>query len=66
MRVLLALSLVVVLTLVAVWDVYCAATGRQNDTVSATMQEWSQNHPMLAVTVGVILGHIFWPTRPRP
>lgn len=65
MRIFLALAFISVITAIAVWDVYCAARGRPQDTVSATMQDWSRQHVMLAVSVGAVIGHVFWPTHPR-
>lgn len=65
MRIILALAFIAVVACIAVWDVWCAAKGTPDDTVSATLQSWAQQHSMLAVAVGAVIGHIFWPTRPR-
>lgn len=61
MRIILALALIAILAAVAVWDVYCAAIGQPENTVSATVQSWARDHVMLGVAVGIVIGHIFWP-----
>lgn len=65
MRIILALSFIFVNLLIALWDVYCAAKGDYLYTVSATFQEWAQDYPMLPLAIGVVIGHVFWPTRPH-
>lgn len=65
MKIVLAFALVIVIAAIAGWDIVCAAWGRPTDTVSATLQDWGQQHPMLSVAIGTVIGHIFWPTGRR-
>ena len=69
MRVVLAISLLVVCFLAGVWDIVAVARGTPLDTVSRTLQTWSLDYPILPLIVGILLGHIFWPVSavaPRP
>lgn len=65
MRIVLALCFIAIVAVIAAWDVYCAAKGAPDDTVSATLQDWAKQHSMLTVAIGAVIGHLFWPTRPR-
>lgn len=64
MRTVLAVSLLAVIVLVALWDIWCAAINLPRNTVSSILQEWMRQHPILGISVGVIIGHIAWPTWP--
>lgn len=64
MRQLLASSILVVLGVTAAWDIYSSYTGSGSDTVSRTVQDWSVLYPVLPFSVGVIIGHLFWPVAP--
>lgn len=59
----LTLSIAVLLVLAAVWlfDVVALFNGRSSETVSATLREWSLNHPVVPFLGGVLTGHILWP-----
>lgn len=66
MRIVLALAFIAVNLVVALWDLYCAAIGNYRDTVSMTFQDWGRQWPMLPLFIGIVIGHVFWPTRPQP
>jgi hypothetical protein len=61
----LAISIHVVVVLIAAWDIYVMATGRPHDTVSLIMREWSAGHPIFPLLMGIVLGHIFWSNCPE-
>jgi hypothetical protein len=58
--------LVLQLALIGIWDVYCYLADVPTATVTAVVQGWVKDIPMLAIAIGVILGHLFFPTRPPP
>jgi len=64
-RVFLALSLMFVLLCCGVWDLVLTAKDQPQNTVSATLLEWSVQFPMLPVVVGILIGHLFWPQKVR-
>lgn len=61
MHALLALLLIFILAAVGVWDVIMLHRGTTGGTVSRILVEWSMAWPILPLTVGIILGHLFWP-----
>lgn len=63
MRIILALAFIVILFAVAVWDLYCAAIDRPNETVSFALQSWGREWPVLPLAIGLVIGHVFWPAR---
>lgn len=54
------------LVVAGIWDVYCYYTDRSTDTVTSVLQEWVREMPILAVAVGILLGHLFFPSRRPP
>lgn len=62
MRVVLAFTFLLVTFAVGVWDIYAVAKGRPEDTVSVTLHAWSIIYPILPLAIGLVIGHIFWPT----
>lgn len=61
MRYWLAASLLVIVLLAGVWDIWVTASGTPEETVSAVLHQWSLAYPVLPLALGIILGHIFWP-----
>jgi len=61
MKIFLAAAMLAVIVLAGVWDIYVAARGRNEDTVSSVLHGWSLQFPILPLVVGLLLGHIFWP-----
>jgi len=59
------LSLLFLGAIVVVWlfDATAAIRGTGNDSVSATILDWSTRWPLIPLLVGVLLGHMFWPQR---
>lgn len=62
-RILLAALLMIVLVGIAGFDLIVVAWGYPNSTVSAILQEWSRQHPIIPVVFGFVAGHLFWPVR---
>ncbi len=62
MRYALAAALLLVVVLAGLWDIWVISMGRQADTVSAVLHQWSLQFPILPLIVGLLLGHIFWPS----
>lgn len=65
MRIILALMFILVNLAVAIWDLYVQAIGKPTDTVSYVFQQWGRDWPVLPLLIGVVIGHVFWPTRPQ-
>lgn len=65
MRYTLAGSLLTMVFMVGLWDIYVVAKGDYHDTVSSVIHHWSLMYPVLPLTLGLVLGHIFWPQVPR-
>lgn len=65
MRIWLALALHVIVFGVGVWDIVAIARRRPQDTVSATIYDWSTELPILPFALGVVLGHLLWPLLAR-
>ena len=61
--VMIALWLYITLFAIAAYDIFCVATGQADRTVSAVLYRWNRESPFVAITIGVILGHLFWPQR---
>lgn len=59
------LLLVVVLVL-AGWTTLCMVFGFPGDTVSENVRHYCAHYPIIAVGVGFVLGHFFWPLRLKP
>lgn len=53
------LLLIDVLLLVA-WDILAIRNGGREASISQVAFEFAKDHPMLAVAVGAVVGHIFW------
>lgn len=62
----LAVSLLATLFVAGCWDVWAVAEGTPQLTVSNLIGEWSAQFPVLPLSIGVLLGHLFWPRRPYP
>lgn len=63
MKVYLSLAFLVVIAAVWVYDTIAGVRGKPLETVSATLLEWSQTWPILPLAVGIVLGHLFWPSK---
>lgn len=63
MSALLAVCLVAICFAIAVWDMYVTFAHIPESTVSEIIQRWATFHPVIPLTVGLLLGHLFWPIR---
>lgn len=50
------------LALLIGWDVYVATNAVGGDTISEITLGWSKRIWTMPLTVGVVCGHLFWPT----
>jgi hypothetical protein len=58
-----AALLVVLLLVIAAWDLWALYKGQPAWTVTAIIQEWSRQVPLFPVMVGIVVGHLFFPSR---
>jgi hypothetical protein len=61
---LLAIMIYVVIISVGIWDIYVAASGNPEDTVTLIVRQWSSEFPVLPLMTGLVIGHLFWSTCP--
>jgi hypothetical protein len=59
---LLAGSVSVVLFAVGIWDGIAIWKSRPDLTVTAVVQDWASRCPICLVVIGIVLGHLFWPS----
>lgn len=64
-RITIALAIVMLLAVVAAFDLWCAGKGDYRNTVSATIQDWSVQIPAIPFACGAVAAHLFWPHRPN-
>lgn len=64
MQFLLAVFLHVILVGVVIWDMYVVFIGRPADTVSMTLRNWADGHPILPLFIGIVIGHLLWSNCP--
>ena len=60
----LIITLLVILigfTGLIVYDVYLAAQGGYENTISYRCLQAARREPLLPLVVGLLLGHLFWP-----
>ena len=50
-----------VILVVIVWDVGVISQGRQECTLSAVALSLCKQHPIIAFSLGVLIGHLLWP-----
>lgn len=43
------------------WDVFALVKWGYTATISYDVLTDSKNHPIIAVLVGIVIGHLFWP-----
>ena len=45
------------------WDIVAAMNATAGDTISEVMLGWAKHSPIVPFTLGVVVGHLFWPQR---
>lgn len=60
----IALAMLTGLYLASIYDVYLGSTG--NLTITDSVRAWSSRWPVLPLSVGIIIGHLFWCSCPLP
>lgn len=63
-RTFLAVGLIVWLAVVGLGDIWLGRRYGYAATVSAVIQDWARQWPVLPLLIGLLLGHLFWPLRP--
>jgi hypothetical protein len=63
MKIYLSLLFLAVILTIWIWDWVVITQGKPQETVSATLWEWSSASPILPLCIGIVLGHVFWPKR---
>lgn len=51
------------LVVVGLYDFYAYYFLSPEESVSYWCQKWMQNWPMLAISVGILIGHLGWPLK---
>lgn len=57
-----ALVLVAILLTAGIWDIYALFWLGPGSTVSAVIMMWSTRFPVIPLLVGILIGHLFWPS----
>lgn len=60
----LALCLIGLLGVIGCWDVYAYSIKQPGNTVSYILGSWGGEFPILPFSMGIIVGHLFWPRGP--
>jgi hypothetical protein len=60
-----AVLLIAVHLSVAVIDLVAWYTDGRIASVSSVLQQWAKESPLLPLVIGMVLGHLFWPSRHR-
>lgn len=55
--------LITVILVLIGWDVFVWMTPEENDMISHVALDFFRTHPIVAVIIGMLLGHLFWPQR---
>jgi hypothetical protein len=63
MKIYLSLLFLAIVAAIWLWDWFAVIKGRDGETVSATLSEWSRAWPILPFLIGILIGHLFWPHR---
>lgn len=50
-----------VLAIIVIYDVWTLIVRGYDSTISANLYRFSQRFPIVAVALGVVIGHLFWP-----
>lgn len=53
--------LVAVVALLIVWDVFAQLRWGYTGTISYDILTASKNHPLIPLSIGIVMGHLFWP-----
>jgi len=57
----IALALIALLAVTGAFDVWATFAQPAGATVSAHLQSWAVQFPVLPLAIGIIIGHLFWP-----
>ena len=63
-NVVVAIVLLFVLLVVGIYDAIAIMFFGEGYTISMVVKSWARHFPILAVLVGIVVGHLFWPVEP--
>lgn len=52
--------IVLMIALIAVYDVWAYSSGGTEGTISWVIYTWSHEHPAFTFAMGFVMGHLFW------
>jgi predicted permease len=55
------LIILATIIIIALWDISVVLMGRPETTISAVLLQLAKENPIIAFTMGVVIGHLFWP-----
>jgi hypothetical protein len=55
--------IVVMIAVIAIYDVVTISNGGLETSVSHTMIVWSYKYPIFDILIGIVIGHLFWRMR---
>lgn len=55
--------IVVMIAIIAGYDVWVIASSGSENSISMTMIEWSYKYPVFTFAMGFVMGHLFWRVR---
>lgn len=59
-KVLTKIFILVVIAVIAIFDVYVWNVGGTEATISWTIFSWSHDYPVFTFLMGFTMGHLFW------
>jgi hypothetical protein len=62
MQIAFSLAMLFLAVAIGIWDIYATATEQPEAMVSRLLYSWSILYPILPFMIGVVIGHVFWPT----
>lgn len=55
-----AVFLVVLIHFILAWDIFAGLKWGERATISDVLRGWIYDHPIIAFSTGVLVGHIVW------
>jgi hypothetical protein len=56
-----AVILLLLIHFILAWDVYAGMRWGGDASVSVVLSDWVRAYPIIALTTGIVIGHIVWP-----
>jgi len=58
-----AIAFIIAFFLVGVYDIFALASQGKIPTITENVQNWSRDFPILPFFCGVVIGHLFFPSK---